>query len=570
MKYLSALIFIFSLAFVLPAWSEESDAGFNFEEMENLNVLLCTDETNKNNKKAFAISKNKDGTFDVFSDNFGLIKLTEVEKDLILNIPQEATMLLFNKRFTDISGLLAGESFKADCFDITAEIALSTEYFSTGAMTEITRLKDKIAKIQLQNRDNLVSFHDFYKDKLNDREVELIQVKAKLRQASSRIERLVDFKTKLSSDLKRSQAELQDLKVERRELVTKKYHLLDEVKNLKEDNSNYLTRLNKQVSKILNLKQIVDEKSALLMDSQKKLMEEESKFKNASDEIDNLLDLSSASDEKLRLKKEELVNLKTESEIQTSLFEEQVATLRKQLGSLQNLLDVAKEQELEVKLQLETFGSDLNIALAKLARNEKEKANIEEERAYIEKEKAKIEREKDKLKIDNAILLDQQAKLLRERNTRLEHFKSEFFGQIRKLIEAEDGVNISGDRFVFSSEILFASGDVELSLGGKEQIKKIANLISSISDRISTDVDWILRVDGHTDDKPIRGGKYSNNWELSQARALSVVFYMQEFLNIPAYRLAATGFGEYQPILRDNSEEARALNRRIEIVLTER
>ena len=276
----------------------------------------------------------------------------------------------------------------------------------------------------------------------------------------------------------------------------------------------------------------------------------------------------------------------TDAQLQTEVLNQQVATLRKQLGSLQNLLDVSKAQEVEVKLQLETFGSNLNIALAKLARKEKEKANIEKEKAVVElllaeseigkamakaeNEIAESERARAQLEIDNAILLDQQAKLLRERNTKLENFKSEFFGEIRKLIEAEDGVNISGDRFVFSSEILFASGDAELSLEGKEQIKKIANLISSIADRIPDNIDWILRVDGHTDDKPIRGGKYSNNWELSQARALSVVFYMQEFLNIPAYRLAATGFGEYQPLNKDNTEEARALNRRIEIKLTEK
>ena len=260
----------------------------------------------------------------------------------------------------------------------------------------------------------------------------------------------------------------------------------------------------------------------------------------------------------------------TDAQLQTEVLNQQVATLRKQLGSLQNLLDVAKEQEIEVKLQLKTFGSDLNIALAKLAREEKEKANIEKLKAEAERAKADSERAKAKLEVDNAILLEQQAKLLRERNTKLENFKSEFFGEIRKLIEAEDGVNISGDRFVFPSEILFASGDAELSLEGKEQIKKIANLIISISDRIPDNIDWILRVDGHTDDKPIRGGKYSNNWELSQARALSVVFYMQQFLNIPAYRLAATGFGEYQPLDKDNTEEARALNRRIEIKLTEK
>ena len=129
---------------------------------------------------------------------------------------------------------------------------------------------------------------------------------------------------------------------------------------------------------------------------------------------------------------------------------------------------------------------------------------------------------------------------------------------------------MSGDRFVFSSEILFASGEANLSPEGKGQISKIADLILSISDKIPSNIDWILRVDGHTDDKPIRGGNYESNWELSQARALSVVIHMQKFLNIPAYRLAATGFGEYQPIDRADSDTARKLNRRIEIKLTER
>jgi chemotaxis protein MotB len=166
--------------------------------------------------------------------------------------------------------------------------------------------------------------------------------------------------------------------------------------------------------------------------------------------------------------------------------------------------------------------------------------------------------------------LDEQAKLLQEKNTKLENFKSEFFGEIRKLLEMQEGVKISGDRFVFSSEILFSSGEAVLSEGGKKQIKQIANLILSISDKIPSNIDWILRVDGHTDDKKIRGGKYKNNWELSQARALSVVLYMQEFLYVPAYRLAATGFGEYQPVNKENSEKAREQNRRIEIKLTER
>ena len=259
-----------------------------------------------------------------------------------------------------------------------------------------------------------------------------------------------------------------------------------------------------------------------------------------------------------------------EAQLETEVLIQQVATLQKQLGSLQDLLDAAAEQASDTNVQLLTFGSNLNIALAKLAQKEKEKAKIEKAKAEVEKAKADSERAKAKLEIDNAKLLDEQAKLLQEKNTKLENFKSEFFGEIRKLLEMQEGVKISGDRFVFSSEILFSSGEAVLSEGGKKQIKQIANLILSISDKIPSNIDWILRVDGHTDDKKIKGGKYKNNWELSQARALSVVLYMQEFLNVPAYRLAATGFGEYQPVNKENSEKARDQNRRIEIKLTER
>jgi chemotaxis protein MotB len=246
----------------------------------------------------------------------------------------------------------------------------------------------------------------------------------------------------------------------------------------------------------------------------------------------------------------------SDAERKSEVLIQQVASLQKQLSSLQDLLDIAAKEDSSNKVQLQTFGANLNIALARLAAEQKAKAKVEKDKASLEIERASLQAEK--------------AKLLMEKNNKLENFKSEFFGEIRKLLETQEGVRVSGDRFVFSSEILFASGEANLSLEGKGQISKIADLILSISDKIPSNIDWILRVDGHTDDKPIRGGKYESNWELSQARALSVVIYMQKFLNIPAYRLAATGFGEYQPIDRADSDTARKLNRRIEIKLTER
>ena len=118
---------------------------------------------------------------------------------------------------------------------------------------------------------------------------------------------------------------------------------------------------------------------------------------------------------------------------------------------------------------------------------------------------------------------------------------------------------------------MFDKGKADISQGGLNQIKLVSDIITSISNRIPPEINWVLRVDGHTDNIPLSGrGIYKDNWELSQARALSVVKYMSEELEVPSSRLAATGFGEYQPFDPANTDEARAKNRRIEIKLTER
>ena len=127
-------------------------------------------------------------------------------------------------------------------------------------------------------------------------------------------------------------------------------------------------------------------------------------------------------------------------------------------------------------------------------------------------------------------------------------------------------MQIVGDRFVFSSEVLFATGAAELEPEGRDQIATVARQLLEISEQIPENVDWVLRVDGHTDNV----GTPQNNWELSQARALSVVLYLIEEFDFPPDRLAANGFGEFQPVAEGDSEEALAANRRIELKLTER
>jgi len=242
--------------------------------------------------------------------------------------------------------------------------------------------------------------------------------------------------------------------------------------------------------------------------------------------------------------------LSAESQREVAVLNAQVAELRQQIGNLQSLLNLATSEDREAQVQIQELGTQLNTALARVAAEERRRAALEEaERVRLEEEAARLSAEAQDL----------------------ERFKSDFFGQLREVLEGQDGVRIEGDRFVFSSEVLFQPAQAALSVQGREEIAKVAVILREIADEIPEGIDWIIRVDGHTDNVPLSGnGVFADNWELSQGRALSVVRYMEQSLGIPPTRLAANGFGEYQPINLDNTPEARAQNRRIELKLTEK
>jgi chemotaxis protein MotB len=148
-------------------------------------------------------------------------------------------------------------------------------------------------------------------------------------------------------------------------------------------------------------------------------------------------------------------------------------------------------------------------------------------------------------------------------------YRSEFFGRLRKVLGNRQGIQIVGDRFVFQSEVLFASGSDELAPAGRLQMAKLGETLKEISAGIPSDINWVLRVDGHTDRIPIKTLQFPSNWELSAARAISVVKFLVS-QGIPANRFAATGFGEFQPLDARNDEFAFRRNRRIELKLDQR
>jgi chemotaxis protein MotB len=271
---------------------------------------------------------------------------------------------------------------------------------------------------------------------------------------------------------------------------------------------------------------------------------EEVNFNKNLTKVDKLKALLAVAQTELSNTKE----ISTEAQRQMTLLSLEVAELRAQIGGLQSILGDFRRRDEANKVEITNLGGELNLALAQVASEERKN------RLLQEAESDRLSKEAERLAL--------VAKTL-------EQYKSEFFGRMRLLLEGQDGVSIVGDRFVFSSEVLFASGRADLTLEGQREIAKITEVLKGITSEMPDDLDWILQVDGHTDDLAITGGiEFRNNWELSQARALSVVLFMVNAKGMDPRRLSANGFGEFQPLNKDNTSVARAQNRRIELKLT--
>jgi chemotaxis protein MotB len=242
--------------------------------------------------------------------------------------------------------------------------------------------------------------------------------------------------------------------------------------------------------------------------------------------------------------------LTVEDRRRVEALNQQVVQLNDQLGSLRAVLDAAGEDKRAADLRVEDLGEKLNLALLRAAEEERQRRALEE--------KARAKAEEDRSRAE-------------EEARDLARYRSEFFGRLSQILAGREGVQVVGDRFVFSSEVLFPTGEARLSPEGETQIARVAQMLGQIADEIPPEIDWIIRVDGHTDSQPLSGqGRYRDNWELSQARALAVVRYMVDELGFPASRLAPAGFADTRPVAAGDSPEALAQNRRIELKLTER
>lgn len=217
---------------------------------------------------------------------------------------------------------------------------------------------------------------------------------------------------------------------------------------------------------------------------------------------------------------EQLFGEVTEGNATVARLNSELAALRDQLSRIEAALDASEKQVAEQRVEIVSLGQRLNQALA---------AKVEE----------------------------------------LARYRSEFFGRLREVLSDQRDIRIVGDRFIFQSEVLFSSGDAALNPAGAGQIDRLAGTLLELMDKIPEDIDWILQVEGHTDIRPISTPLFPSNWELSTARALSVVRYLIS-RDVPPHRLAATGYGPYQPLDSGNDEVAYRRNRRIEFKLTQR
>ena len=271
----------------------------------------------------------------------------------------------------------------------------------------------------------------------------------------------------------------------------------------------------------------LDETSAALTQTQAQLESSQADVARLSADINALAELKRQLESEIASRLAELdqtkeklavqTDLSAKSAAQVELLNRQIAALRQQLDEIAASLELAKAQSSAKDLQIEDLGKQLNLALA-------QKVN------------------------------------------ELSKFRSNFFGKLREILGDRDDIVIVGDRFVVPSELLFASGSDELGPTAKFQLDRIAQTLRQVSAEIPSDVNWVLRIDGHTDKRPINTARFPSNWELSSARAIAIVKQLVAS-GLPANRLAANGFGEFQPLVEGDDEVSLARNRRIEIQL---
>ena len=289
-----------------------------------------------------------------------------------------------------------------------------------------------------------------------------------------------------------------------------------------------LSRLNSQINELTQLLALEQSGSQDLEDMLANMRASLATVENERSRLEQLLAAGSGAGAEAQARASSLEGeLDSERQIsqralsQVELLNQQIAALRSQIGALESALDISEARDRESNAKIADLGRRLNVALA-------------------------------------------------QRVQELNRYRSDFFGRLREILSDRENIRIVGDRFVFQSEVLFPSGSEVINEAGRVEMAKLAGAILELQREIPPEINWVLRVDGHTDTIPLSGnGRYRDNWELSSARATAVVKLLIEN-GVAPERLVAAGFGEFQPLDPEDTPEARNRNRRIELKLTER
>ncbi len=288
-----------------------------------------------------------------------------------------------------------------------------------------------------------------------------------------------------------------------------------------------LQRLTAQISELTELLALERSQKRSLEDELASLSASLDEAKAERDRLATRLDQAGAQGESAQDRISSLTErLEAEQEVsaqalaKVELLNQQLAALRRQLAALSEALEASEAREQESKAQIADLGRRLNAALAR-------------------------------------------------RVQELSQYRSDFFGRLRRVLGDREDIEIVGDRFVFQAGVFFDSGSAEINPAGQQELIKLAAILNQLAGEIPSEIDWVLRIDGHTDIRPITTAQFPSNWELSSARAISVVKFLID-KGVSADRLVAAGFGEYQPLAEGTSEEALRRNRRIELKLTQK
>ncbi|MGD9784085.1 MAG: peptidoglycan -binding protein [Hyphomicrobiaceae bacterium] len=288
-----------------------------------------------------------------------------------------------------------------------------------------------------------------------------------------------------------------------------------------------LKRLNRQIAELTSLLSLEKTRAKSSADE---LAELQASLSTLKEENARISGFALTGDARAKTQAERIGSLESDLESQkkvsdealakVDLLNQQLLALRRQIAALNDALEASEKKDQESQDRIKDLGSRLNAALAR---------QVQE----------------------------------------LQRYRSDFFGRLREQLKERKDIRVVGDRFVFESEVLFPSGQATMTPEGLSAMDELARAIIDLSHQIPSEIDWVLQVDGHTDIRPINSAQFPSNWELSTARAVSVVKYLVS-RGVPARRVVAAGYGEFQPLEQGNDEDTLRKNRRIELKLTSR